>query len=137
MGERENIMELANSFANRAKEKIPIIKILINEKAYSDAISRSYYACYLMVKGLLLLVGETPKTHSGLITTFGLKFVKTKVIEDKYGKFFKELFDARQTSDYDPIVWYSKEDAEDYFNKTEEFLQVISSQFEKILKNEQ
>lgn len=135
MGERENIIELAKSFNQRANEKIAIIKVLINEKAYSDAISRSYYACYLMVKGLLLLIGETPKSHSGIITTFGLKFIKTKFIEEKYGKIFKELFDARQTSDYDPIVWYSKEDAEDYFEKTKNFIEILNSQFEKLLQS--
>ena len=134
MGERENTIEIAKSYTNRANDKIPIIELLIREGAYSDAISRAYYACYLIVKSALLLIGETPKSHSGLITVFGLKFVKTKIVDEKNGKFLKEIFDARQTSDYDPIVWFSKEDAEEYFQKTKDFLKLMNNLIDSLLK---
>lgn len=41
---------------------------------------------------------------------FGLHFVKTGIIERELGRFYTELFDKRQTGDYDDFVDFSKEE---------------------------
>ena len=43
---------------------------------YADSISLSYYAMFLTTKALLIKKGITPKTHAGLISTFGKEYVR-------------------------------------------------------------
>lgn len=40
-------------------------------------------------------------THSGAIGLFGLHFIKTGIIDSELGKFYSQLFELRQTGDYD------------------------------------
>ncbi len=95
MGERENRVELAENYLLKAKEKLESAEILLNEDKYADSISRSYYATYLSARAILLVVGEDPKTHSGCIRLFGLKFVKDGRVEKKFAKIFTQLFNMR------------------------------------------
>ena len=60
-----------------------------------------YYACYYMVSALLLKNGQSSHTHGGTIGLFGLHFIKTGIVSSELGKFYSELFELRQTGDYD------------------------------------
>ena len=68
---------------------------------YNTAVNRMYYACYYMVSALLLKNGQSSHTHGGTIGLFGLHFIKTGVVTSELGKFYSELFELRQTGDYD------------------------------------
>ena len=41
---------------------------------------------------------------------FGLYFIKTEIIPKDLGKFYSDIFDMRQTGDYDDFVDFSEED---------------------------
>jgi uncharacterized protein (UPF0332 family) len=72
MGERENNLEIINSFLELSNVKLLVSKLLKKEKAYSDAIRQAYYSVYLVTRSPLLLVGESPNTHLGLLTDFSI-----------------------------------------------------------------
>ena len=137
MGERENNLEIGKSYLERAHSKLRSAKILLNEKAFDDSISRSYYAVHLATQGILLILGETPRSHSGLITVFGLKVVKTGLISKEYAKILTNLFDARQASDYNALVWYEETDTKDYLIKAEKFVKRIDELFESLVSSDQ
>jgi uncharacterized protein (UPF0332 family) len=40
------------------------------------------------------------RTHDGARTTFSNEFIKTGILDKKYGKLFFKLFDYRQKGDY-------------------------------------
>lgn len=46
-------------------------------------------------------IGQSSHTHGGAIGLFGLHFVKTGIVPPELGKFYSELFELRQTGDYD------------------------------------
>jgi uncharacterized protein (UPF0332 family) len=95
MGEKENRIELSKDYLSSAKEKFESAEILFKKKLFADSVSRSYYAVFLSAKSVLLLINEDTKTHNGLRMIFGLRFVKTKMIEKKYAKILNDLNNAR------------------------------------------
>lgn len=76
-------------------------KGIMEQQYWYAAANRMYYACYYMVSALLLSIGQSSHTHGGTIGLFGLHFIKTGVVSPELGKFYSELFELRQTGDYD------------------------------------
>lgn len=135
MGERENTIELAKSYLDRGKTKLTAAHLLLEKQLYDDSISRAYYAAFLGTKGLLMLMGETTKSHSGVVTLFGLKVVKAGYLDRKYAKILTELSDARQKSDYQPLIWFTEEDAQNLLNNAIEYLDNIKELFKQFLNS--
>ena len=123
MGERENRLELADSYFIKAKDKLDTASLLLREGKYSDSISRAYYSAFLSAKAVLVLIGEDAKTHGGLIMLFGLKFIKTNTIEKEYSKILGRLLNARQQSDYNPLSWEDVGDARGFFEDATKFVE--------------
>ncbi|MGQ4833824.1 MAG: HEPN domain-containing protein [Candidatus Asgardarchaeia archaeon] len=115
----EDTKKLAESYMEKAEEKLRSAKLLLKEKFIDDAISRAYYAAFLSAKALLLLLGSDTRTHSGVLTMFSLKVIREGILPREIGKYLNELFDARQASDYSPIALYDEEDAREFINKAE------------------
>ncbi|MDO9045526.1 MAG: HEPN domain-containing protein [Methanobacteriaceae archaeon] len=69
-----------------AHEKLEAAKNLFENEFYNDSVSRAYYDMFFAAKALLFEKNIHPKTHRGLISQFGLEFVKKN-------EFKKELFD--------------------------------------------
>ncbi len=132
MGEKENRLDVAKQYLARAHEKLESANILLLQKRYDDAISRAYYAAFLAAKGILFYIGENPLTHAGLLTLFGIRIVKAGLISKEYAKILTELFEARQTSDYQPLVWYSEEDGKNYYAKGDQFVKGMEALFKKM-----
>lgn len=94
----------------RAKETFSEIDILIENRLYSTAVNRMYYACYYAVIALLLSKEISTQTHSGVRQMFGLHFVKSGLIDRELGKFYSEIHDKRQTGDYDDFISFTEDD---------------------------
>lgn len=74
---------------------------IIENKFWHAAANRMYYTCYYMVSALLLKNGHSSHTHGGTIGLFGLHFIKTGIVSSELGKFYSQLYELRQTGDYD------------------------------------
>lgn len=74
---------------------------IIENKFWHAAANRMYYTCYYMVTALLLKNGHSSHTHGGTIGLFGLHFIKTGIVSSELGKFYSQLYELRQTGDYD------------------------------------
>jgi uncharacterized protein (UPF0332 family) len=85
---------------NRAEESFDEALIMIENKRWNTAINRLYYACYYAVIALLLKNNLDNRTHDGVRIVFSDKFIKTGIIDKKFGKLFSKLFDYRQKGDY-------------------------------------
>lgn len=109
----------------RAREKLESARILLDAKRFDDAISRAYYAAFYAARALLLLLGVQVRTHEGLLSMFGLKVVKQGLLPREIGKYLTELHDARVNSDYAIVVYFDREDAEEYVRKASEVVKAI------------
>ncbi len=105
--------ELVEYRIHKARETYNEIALHIENKLWSTAVNRLYYACYYAVIALLIDKQIQPQTHTGVRQMFGLHFVKTGIIDSQTGKFFSDIYDMRQTGDYDDYVTFEKDDVLD------------------------
>jgi uncharacterized protein (UPF0332 family) len=71
------------------------------------------------------------QTHSGVRQMFGLHFVKSGLIDKELGKFYTDIFDMRQTGDYDDYIDFKKEDVLDLLGPANELISKIESLLSK------
>lgn len=53
---------------------------------------------------------------------FGLHFIKTGIIDKELGKFYTDIFDLRQTGDYEDYIDFKKEDVLDLIKPANELI---------------
>jgi uncharacterized protein (UPF0332 family) len=112
---------------SRARETLSEVRDLEKHGHWNGAISRLYYACYYAVSALLLQKDLQPKSHAGVRQLFGLHFVKKGLIAREFGKFYSDLYDLRQSGDYDDYTEFSKETLHDLLPDAEKLLESIEN----------
>lgn len=117
--------KIIKTYLNSANERIKSAEILLREGNYRDAISRAYYAFLDAAKATLLTKGLAAKTHSGVLTLFGLHFGKTKEIPAKFFRFYKQVMEAREEADYEILKEFKKKDAQEVIEMAEEFVDFV------------
>ena len=96
------------------------------ELKYWEVIAnRLYYAAYYAVSALLLANKISVKTHNGVIQMFGMKFVKTNIVDAEFGKLYNRLFSLRLTGDYNDSYTLSEDDVVSLVEPTEKFIAEI------------
>lgn len=117
----ENIKIRIRLEVERAEESLKAAKILLQEKLYDESVSSAYYAMLHMTKALLLTVNDEPSTHQGVIVVFGLKFIKTKIIEEMYNDMLINAKESRESGDYDSAKRFTDEEAEEQVENADKF----------------
>ena len=109
----------------RSRETWVEAKGIMENKYWYAAANRMYYSCYYMVSALLMKNGLSAHTHGGVIGLFGLNFVKTGIISSELGKFYSQLFELRQTGDYDDWKVVTENDIMPLVPTAEVFLETL------------
>ncbi|MEJ2556999.1 MAG: HEPN domain-containing protein [Anaerolineae bacterium] len=98
-------------------------------------ISRCYYAMFYAVSGLLASIGIARSKHSGVISAFRERFIKTGLIEAEFGDILGVGFDARQESDYELVPLVNRElalkrlhEAQRFVDRVENYLKSTGTQ---------
>jgi len=97
----EEKSELVAHKMKRAWDTYNEVPYLIENNFLNTAVNRLYYACFYAVTALLIENEIAAKKHSGVKQMFGLHFVSTGIVAKEIGKFYTELFELRQDSDYE------------------------------------
>ncbi len=89
----------------KAERAIESAKLLHEAGDVDGACNRAYYAMFDAAKAVLLATVPTidptiGKTHSGLISAFGLHMVKTGLMPVEFGRALNRAHDIRQAADY-------------------------------------
>jgi len=87
-----------------AESKLRSARVLYVNSEYSDAISRAYYSMYYAARALLSIKNIFPKTHKGVISQFGLKFVKEGIIEDSHLKAMSTARESPERAEREQIM---------------------------------
>lgn len=109
----------------RADESIRGAKILLREGELYGAISRAYYCAFHAAKTILYTKGIKAKTHGGIRALFGEHIVKQNIMGKEFADILRDLFNARQTSDYEVYVEFSKDQVEILVKNAEYLLNTI------------
>jgi uncharacterized protein (UPF0332 family) len=99
--------------------------MLIDISHYKDAANRSYYCIFHSMRAVLALDGIDSKKHSGIISEFRKRYVKTGKFSANFSDTIKDAFDVRTDSDYQDFYTVSKEDVQHQVNNAEEFLHAV------------
>ncbi len=105
---------------------------LLGMGSVSAAANRFYYAVFHAIHALFVANGIQSKSHNGTIAQFNQHFVKTGIIDPKFGHFVALMENMREKADYDVIYDVSREDLEALKPVVYELLQII----EQLLKEQ-
>jgi uncharacterized protein (UPF0332 family) len=123
----EMTKEIVRHRLHRAEEALTEATYLLTGNFVLSAASSAYYACCYAVSALLLTENYTSKTHKGSRILFTKHFITTERISTAAGKFYSNIFDYRQESDYDDFPEISPETASQLIAEARTFVAEISA----------
>ncbi len=85
-------------------------------------VNRSYYCMFDCVRGLLAEIDLQPKTHQGVYVKFNELFVKNGAFSKEHRDNLKEVFELRQSGDYDLDFEPTEENARFAIDSASRFL---------------
>lgn len=112
---------------NRANETLKEADYNSLGEYYNTAVNRLYYACYYAASALMLKEGLEASSHKGIKILLGLNFIKSGKIPIKYGRIYQQLFENRQSGDYEDFIYCDKELFEALRPQAEDFVRMITS----------
>ena len=109
---------------------------MLHADAYKGAANRSYYCIFHAMRAVLVLDSFDSSKHSGVISKFREKYIKTDIFPKDFSDIISDAFMNRGKSDYHDFFVISKEDtikqvenAKTFLAAVEEYINTLS--FEK------
>jgi uncharacterized protein (UPF0332 family) len=87
-----------------AREGVAEAEVLADAGHWRASVSRLYYACFSAVSALLAQHDLGASKHTGILALFNRHFVKPGTVSRELGRFYNDLFENRQQSDYDDFA---------------------------------
>lgn len=109
----------------QAKETITEAKLLIDHGKYRAAVNRIYYGMFYALSAIGTQYQFSTSKHGQLIGWFNKEFIKTEILERKYGKMLREAFELRNQGDYDAFITFSDADIRHRFEDMKTFISAI------------
>jgi len=124
--ERKNLVKYR---IERSTTTVKEARVSIENEQYFNAINRIYYANFYIVSALALKHGFNTSKHAQLFGWFNKSFVKTNLVDEKFGKILSNSFIRRTKGDYGDFVEFKEEEVEKLFQEMKEFV----SEIEKLI----
>jgi len=80
---------------------------------------------------MLNVLGFDARTHSGLISEFGLRMIKTNMLNKKFGQYFRRAYEMRESSNYEVGLIFSEDEVQTLIKNAEEFVKKAQEFVEK------
>jgi len=110
---------------NQAKEVISEVEQLLAADLLKVAVNRIYYGMFYCLNSLALKYNFQSSKHLQLIGWFNKTFIKTGLIENKFGMILRDAFKNRIDGDYAPFTEFSKPDVIDMQKDMKVFIERI------------
>jgi uncharacterized protein (UPF0332 family) len=121
---RENKREV-QLYIEYARETLDASRVNLENKHYMSSVNRSYYAVFYAANALLSTLGEARSKHSGVISVFRLRFIKTGELPVELSEIYEDLINSRQRGDYDLNTDIDREMAAELLQKAREFVNEV------------
>lgn len=122
----DDLHERVSAAFRRAREKLEVAEGVLAAGFAADAVPPAYYACYFAAEAALATEGDDVRTHEGLKSLFGLRFVRSGLLPARLGSILRELKDERQNSDYSVFPAITQEDATRSLGRAAEFVAALA-----------
>jgi len=118
-------MSTTKAHLEKAIKRLRVAEKLLHDGEYEDAISRAYYAMYHAAKAILATLKIFPKTHGGVVSEFGRKFVLTGILPKELGKALADTKAARETYEYSITTTTERPEAEAILSNAQTFVNAV------------
>ena len=121
-----NMRELALNRLQQAEESLEEAEYLFNgNKSPRSVINRAYYAMFYAILALLIFETYSSSKHSGVLSYFNSRFVKTELISRELGRAVNKAFDMRLRGDYREQVILTREQVAPFLDQAEKFIGAV------------
>ena len=124
---------LSSTRMEKAYEFLSDAEANLKESRSKTSVNRSYYSVLHAMRALLILEGVDTETHSGAITTFSLRFIKTGLLDKNIIKEIKTLSNRRIDVDYGDFENVDDDDAFDSLEKAKSIIEAIDTLRKKLI----
>jgi hypothetical protein len=107
---------------NQAKETIDEVNRLMEADLLKVAVSRIYYGIFYCLTALSLMYGFKSSKHLQLIGWFNQNFIKTGLLDIKYGRILRDAFKNRSDGDYIPFTEFDVPDVMKMHEEMKDFI---------------
>lgn len=128
--ERENKREV-QLYIENAHEALGAAKANLGNKFYMSSVNRSYYAVFYAANALLSTLGEARSKHSGVISVFRQRFIKTGELPVELSEIYEDVINSRQRGDYDLNMDIDHEMALELLQKARRFVDEVEQWLQK------
>ena len=122
MSTEERRMEVVRYWWSKSEDSLASARRELEAQAYDFAVNRLYYAAFYAVSAALLERQLSFKKHTGVRATFHREFIKTGLLDVKWGKLYDQLFEDRQEGDYVALIAFDREYVEVQLTRCTQFL---------------
>lgn len=112
-------------YIENAQEMLEAAKVNLDNDFYASGVNRSYYAVFYAANALLATLGEARSKHSGVISVFRQRFIKTGELPAELSEIYGNLMNSRQSGDYDINTRIEMETAEQLLEKARRFVDEV------------
>jgi len=110
----------------QAEQTIEEVSKLIENRLFNIAVNRIYYGIFYSLSALALKYEFNSTKHAQLIGWFNKNFIKTGLIDIKYGKILRDAFKNRSDSDYAPFIEFKKNDVVEMQTEMKDFINTLT-----------
>ena len=103
--------------------------------AYDSAANRSYYCVFHAMRAVLATDTFDAKKHSGIISAFQQKYIKTGTFSPTFSKLIRNAFINRSKSDYEDFFVMTKEDVSELIDDAKTFLAAIEGYLKEMINS--
>lgn len=122
--DRENRREV-RLYIENARETLDAAKVNLDNDFYVSSVNRCYYAAFYAANALLATIGEAHSKHSGVISVFRQRFIKTGELPVELSEIYEDLMESRQSGDYDLFTSIEPETARQLLEKAHQFVDEV------------
>ena len=130
------MQEVVEQELKLAREKLESAELLFKNGKLADAVGRAYYGMFHAGKALLRIYAKEPKTHEGFISEFGLTFIKSGLMDRKFGRMLRETEEARESADYKVFAVFGSNEVRNIIKNANLFIRESESLAKKLVKGE-
>ena len=128
MTDWEKQKQLAQYRVQQARESLDEARFLLaGGKSARSVINRAYYAMFYSVLALLLYEEFSSSKHSGVLSYFNRRFIKTGVFDKSLGLWLGKAFELRQRMDYRERVEPAREQATLVLDQADHFVKTVAA----------
>ncbi|MFQ6059122.1 MAG: HEPN domain-containing protein [Anaerolineae bacterium] len=130
----ENTRLIIGLRLERCREDLALSRTLIAQGYYRQAISRAYYAVFMIASAALLVFDIRRSKHRGVESAVHEYLVKPGLIEPEYGAIYRRAFRHRMDANYEDRATFTEEqarailaDAERFVARLERYLREVGA----------